>query len=84
MTMLTAIASSDMAGYLPPEFEMAAAVVVAALGDLRRRETRQETASEIRAGGREPWLLLLEAYPMVAERVRAEVETTVAQEEEHQ
>ncbi len=78
MTVLTASASSNGVGYLPPELEMAAAVVVAALGDLGRRETRQETAGEIRGGGLEPWLLLLEAYPVVAERVRARVEAAVA------
>ncbi len=84
MTMPTAIASSDSAGDLPPALEMAAAASAAALGDLRRRETRRETAAEIRAGGLEPWLLLLEAYPVVAERVRAEVNATMPQEEEHQ
>jgi len=76
--VLTAIASSDRVGYLPPELEMAAAVVVVALADLHRRETRQDTATEIRAGGLEPWLLLLEAYPTVAARVRARVEAAVA------
>ncbi len=38
----------------------------------------QDTASDIRAGGLEPWLLLLEAYPTVAARVRARVEAVVA------
>ncbi len=74
--MLTALASSDRVGYLPPEQDLAAAVVVVALDDLHRRETRQDTASEIRGGGLEPWLLL-EAYPVVAARVRARVEAAV-------
>ncbi len=80
--MLTAIASSDRVGSLPPEQDLAAAVVVAALGDLRRRETRQDTASEIRAGGLEHWLLLLDTFPAVGERVRAEVNATMPREEE--
>ena len=52
MTMLTAIASSDRVGYVPPEQDLAAAVVRLALEDVHRRETCQDTASEIRAGGR--------------------------------
>lgn len=75
--MLTAIASSDRTTYLPPEQDLAAAVVRLALDDVRRRETRQAAASEIRAGGLEPWLLLLETYPVVA-RVRARIEAVVA------
>ncbi len=84
MTMLTALASSNGVGYAPPEQDLAAAVVVVALDDLRRRELRQDTASEIRAGGLEPWLLLLDAFPTVGERVRAEVHATMPQEEEDQ
>ncbi len=80
MTVLTASASSNGVGYLSPELEMAAAAAVVrlALEDVRRRETCQETACDIRAGGLEPWLLLLEAYPVVAERVRARIEAVVA------
>ncbi len=81
--MLTASASSNGVGYVPPEQDLAAAVVVAALDDLRQRPpARQDTASEIRAGGLEPWLLLLEAYPVVATRVRAEVTATMPREED--
>lgn len=43
-------ASSDRVGFLPPEQDLAAAVVVAALADLRRRHARPGRGRDRQSG----------------------------------
>lgn len=58
---------------LAPEIALAAAVVRLTLDDLVSHSYRRSAARDVRARRLEPWLLILEAYPAVAERARREL-----------
>ncbi len=58
---------------LAPEIALAAAVVRLTLDDLASHDYQRSAARDVRAGRLEPWVLMLEAYPAVAERARCEL-----------